>query len=262
MRSRTWTAGVATRPRRCMSPNSVKALRRSRRETDTTIMTRVIELLYFGKIVDVFVAHGALRVGGMKKRQTPMTRSYQTAEVAQERSCFMNLCHKTYPTTFMSVEATLVSCLEGNSRVSSRMDQAVVRWCGGGAKGAIRATTTQRLRAQAVERTARVMTARDRAMTFCISSLHLDVKGCALTCCPLPRPSISAASLTVLTAGGCGRPYIVGLGDISFRFDITDLKVTTNIMRAATCPRTGRDSGDSEYANQSCYYRRELIECR
>ena len=133
---------------------------------------------------------------------------------------------------------------------------------GGGAKGAIRATTTQRLRAQAVERTARVMAARDRAMTFWISSLHLDVKDCALACCPLPRASISAASLTVLTAGGNGRPYIVRLGDISFRFDITDLKVTTNIMRAATCPRTGRDSGDSEYASQSCYYRRELIECR
>ena len=127
MRSRTWTAGVATRPRRCMSSNSVKALRRSRRETDTTIMTRVIELLYFRKIVNVFVAHGARRVGGMKKRQTPMTRIYQTPEVAQERSCFKNLCQKTPPTTLLSVEATLVSCLEGNSSVSIRMDQPVVR---------------------------------------------------------------------------------------------------------------------------------------
>ena len=117
---------VRTWPRRCMSSNSVKAFRRSRRETDTTIMTRVIELLYFGKIVDVFVAHGARAVGGMKKRQTPMTRSYKIPEIAQERSCFKNLCQKTFPTTLMSVEATLVSCLEGNSRVSSRMDQAFV----------------------------------------------------------------------------------------------------------------------------------------
>ena len=81
VRYRTWTAKVATRPRRC---NSAKSLRRSRRETDTTTMARVIELLYFGKIVDVFVAHGARRVGGMKKRETPMTRSYKIPEVAQE----------------------------------------------------------------------------------------------------------------------------------------------------------------------------------
>ena len=50
---------------------------------------------------------------------------------------------------------------------------------GGGAKRAVRATATQRLRAQAVERAARVVAARDRAMTFCISSLHPDVKDCA-----------------------------------------------------------------------------------
>ena len=106
------------------------------------------------------------------------------------------------------------------------------------------------------------MAARDRAMTFWISSVHLDVKDCALACCPLPPASISAASLTVLTAGGCGRPYIVRIGNIWFRFDITDLKVTTNTMRAATCPRTWRDSGDSEDASHSCYCRRELIECR
>ena len=127
VRSRTWTAGVATRPRRCMSSDSVKELRRSRRETDTTIMARVIELLYFRKIVNVFVAHDARRVGGMKKRETPMTRSYKIPEVAQERSCFKNLCQKTPPTTLLSVEATLVSCLEGHSSVSSRMDQLVVR---------------------------------------------------------------------------------------------------------------------------------------
>ena len=127
VRSRTWTARVATRPRRCMFSNSVKAWRRSRRETDTTIMTRVIELLYFRKTVNVFVDHDARRVGGMKKRQTPMTRSYQIPEVAQERSCFKNLCQKTPPKTLLSVEATLVSCLEGNFSVYSRMDQPVVR---------------------------------------------------------------------------------------------------------------------------------------
>ena len=59
-----------------------------------------------------------------------------------------------------------------------------------------------------------VMASRDRAMTFWISPLHLEVKDCALTCCPLPRASVSAASLTVLTSAGCGRPHIVRLGDI------------------------------------------------
>ena len=118
---------VRTWPRRCMSSNSVKALRRSRRETDTTIMARVIELLHFGKIVNVFVAHGARRVGDIQKRQTLMTRRYQILEVAKERSCFKNLCQKIPPTTLLSVEATLVSCLEGNSSVSSRMDQPFVR---------------------------------------------------------------------------------------------------------------------------------------
>ena len=49
-------------------------------------MARVIELLYFCKIVNVFVDHDARRDGCMKKRQTPMTRSYQIPEVAQERS--------------------------------------------------------------------------------------------------------------------------------------------------------------------------------
>ena len=216
VRSRTWTAGVATRPRRCVSSNSVKALRRSRRETDTTIMARVIELLYFRKIVNVFVAHGARRVGGMKKRQTQMTRSYQIPEVAQERSCFKNLCQKTFPTTLMSVEATLVSCLEGNSRVSSRMDQAVVRWCEEERmeqRGKLGPLQRKKI-ALKPSKEQRVMAARDRVMTFWISSVHLDVKDCALTCCPLPRASISAASLTVLTAGGCGRLYIVLLGVI------------------------------------------------
>ena len=58
------------------------------------------------------------------------------------------------------------------------------------------------------------MAARDQAMTFWISSVHLDVKDCALACCPLPRATISAASLTVRTAAGCGRPYIVRYGVI------------------------------------------------
>ena len=90
-------------------------------------MARVIELLHFGKIVNVFVAHGARRVGDIQKIQTPMTRRYQILEVAKERSCFKNLCQKTPPTTLLSVDATLVSCLEGNSSVSIRMDQPVVR---------------------------------------------------------------------------------------------------------------------------------------
>ena len=44
-------------------------------------MTRVIELLYVRKIVNVFVAHDARRVGDMKKRETPMTRTYKITEV-------------------------------------------------------------------------------------------------------------------------------------------------------------------------------------
>ena len=180
----------------------------SRRETDTTIMARVIELVYFSKIVNVFVAHDACRVGGHEEEtntddakleeSSGKARALMFEEsVPKDSSNNVNVCGGNVGFMFVKIFASV-----------HYRDQAVVRAWEEEERRETRATTTQKLCAEAVERTARVTAARHREMTFRISSMHREAKNCTLACCRLPRASISAVSLTNRTAAGCGRPYM------------------------------------------------------